>query len=142
MKLVSFCLAGSLFALLAACGTNAPSELKQVQSLGDTFTRTVKTQVALYEGSHSLTDDQTAKVTIALNSLNAANVVLQGLTSDVTLSSGLNEAQVVVAAAQSVVNALPTGTIPQDALDQINTDATIFEVAAGLAQQVIVAVGK
>ena len=125
--------------LLSAC-VNGPT-LPQIQQTGATLTSIVKTDVALYTAQHPLNAADQTKLATALNTLTAANVVLQSLTptSFSSVTGDIGVAENVVAAAVSVVNALPSGTLPDGTVDEINAAALAFQLSAGLAQQIIVA---
>ena len=95
--------------------------------------------MTLYEAQTTLPADVQSKITIALDSLTAANVVLQNLTPTATPANYIGTAEQVVNAAVSVVNALPSGTVPANTLAEIDAGALAFQLAAGLAQQTITA---
>jgi hypothetical protein len=133
---IAFALAGC-----ASLGLTGPS-LPEIQAAGNTLVTTIKTDVALYEAQVTVDPATQAKITIAVNGLTAANVVLQGLTSSSATPSGyITVAQSVVSAAVSVVNALPSGTLPAATVQEIDAAGLAFQLAAGVAQQVLVSTG-
>lgn len=133
----------ALFAVITAISVIAVSgcangpTLPQVQQAGQTLVTTIKTDVALYEAQHSVSPADQANITLALNSLSAANVVVQTLPTTGSASSYIQVAQSVVSAAVSVIDALPTGALPVETVTEINNAAALFQIAAGIAQQLI-----